>query len=185
MIDLMFFFFSSRRRHTRCALVTGVQTCALPILTYATPLAPNGQICRTEPLREAHIPAKALAMTKPVPKDWITGISPYVPGKAASDDGRKLAKLSANENPLGTSPKAREAFMAATADLATYPDPAAAALREGIAAQYGLDPARVIYGTGSDELLHLAASAYAGPGDEVLYVRYGFSVYDKIGRAHV
>src|SRR3546814_5599541 len=27
------FFFSSRRRHTRCALVTGVQTCALPILT--------------------------------------------------------------------------------------------------------------------------------------------------------
>src|SRR3546814_18260552 len=76
----------------------------------------------------------------------------YVPGKAASDDGRKLAKLSANENPLGTSPKAREAFMAATADLATYPDPAAAALREGIAAQYGLDPARVIYGTGSDEL---------------------------------
>src|SRR3546814_13194953 len=29
--DIMFFFFSSRRRHTRCALVTGVQTCALPI----------------------------------------------------------------------------------------------------------------------------------------------------------
>src|SRR3546814_8322798 len=28
------FFFSSRRRHTRCALVTGVQTCALPIWTY-------------------------------------------------------------------------------------------------------------------------------------------------------
>src|SRR3546814_3104390 len=28
---IMFFFFSSRRRHTRCALVTGVQTCALPI----------------------------------------------------------------------------------------------------------------------------------------------------------
>src|SRR3546814_5248716 len=31
VLDLMFFFFSSRRRHTRCALVTGVQTCALPI----------------------------------------------------------------------------------------------------------------------------------------------------------
>src|SRR3546814_9271148 len=31
MIDVLFFFFSSRRRHTRCALVTGVQTCALPI----------------------------------------------------------------------------------------------------------------------------------------------------------
>src|SRR3546814_7990532 len=32
MILCLFFFFSSRRRHTRCALVTGVQTCALPIL---------------------------------------------------------------------------------------------------------------------------------------------------------
>src|SRR3546814_4521784 len=32
LLDLsIFFFFSSRRRHTRCALVTGVQTCALPI----------------------------------------------------------------------------------------------------------------------------------------------------------
>src|SRR3546814_6079373 len=30
--SVWFFFFSSRRRHTRCALVTGVQTCALPIL---------------------------------------------------------------------------------------------------------------------------------------------------------
>src|SRR3546814_5702507 len=32
--DFEFFFFSSRRRHTRCALVTGVQTCALPILLH-------------------------------------------------------------------------------------------------------------------------------------------------------
>src|SRR3546814_4509949 len=32
IIIWMLFFFSSRRRHTRCALVTGVQTCALPIL---------------------------------------------------------------------------------------------------------------------------------------------------------
>src|SRR3546814_2417823 len=33
LVVLFVFFFSSRRRHTRCALVTGVQTCALPILT--------------------------------------------------------------------------------------------------------------------------------------------------------
>src|SRR3546814_3865674 len=32
---IVVFFFSSRRRHTRCALVTGVQTCALPILILA------------------------------------------------------------------------------------------------------------------------------------------------------
>ena len=121
-------------------------------------------------------------MTKPAPKEWILGISPYVPGKAAADDGRPLIKLSANENPLGTGEAARAALVAATADLATYPDPGAAKMREAIAAVYGLDPARVIYGTGSDELLHIAASAYAGPGDEILYVHYGFSVYDIAAR---
>ncbi len=121
-------------------------------------------------------------MTKPAPKDWILGISPYVPGKAAADDGRPLIKLSANENPLGTSPATRAAMVAATVDLATYPDPGAAKMREAIAAAHGLDPARIIYGMGSDELLHIAASAYAGPGDEILYVRYGFSVYDIAAR---
>ncbi|MCE7798589.1 histidinol-phosphate transaminase [Sphingobium sufflavum] len=109
-------------------------------------------------------------------------IAPYVPGKAKSDDGRTLIKLSANENPLGTSPVVRDAVRDALADLATYPDPSATALREAIAATHGLDPARVIYGTGSDELLHLAASAFAGPGDEIIYVKYGFSVYDIAAR---
>src|SRR3546814_16809479 len=37
---MLVFFFSSRRRHTRCALVTGVQTCALPILDLPEPLGP-------------------------------------------------------------------------------------------------------------------------------------------------
>src|SRR3546814_6211265 len=36
-VVLIVFFFSSRRRHTRCALVTGVQTCALPISTFLEP----------------------------------------------------------------------------------------------------------------------------------------------------
>src|SRR3546814_15835144 len=36
-----FFFFSSRRRHTRCALVTGVQTCALPIYFHANTQVPK------------------------------------------------------------------------------------------------------------------------------------------------
>ncbi|MDQ4420863.1 histidinol-phosphate transaminase [Sphingobium sp. DEHP117] len=118
----------------------------------------------------------------PQPKEWISAIAPYVPGKAADASGRPVAKLSANENPLGTGEAARAAFARASADLATYPDPGAALLRQAIAAQYGLEPARVIYGTGSDELLHIAASAYAGPGDEIIHVRYGFSVYEIAAR---
>src|SRR3546814_10258930 len=38
------FFFSSRRRHTRCALVTGVQTCALPISAFRDRLVANGAV---------------------------------------------------------------------------------------------------------------------------------------------
>lgn len=105
-------------------------------------------------------------------------IAPYVPGRSTTDDGRKVAKLSSNENPLGTSEAARIGFAAHASNLERYPDPSASALREKIAAHYGLDPARVIYGTGSDEILHLIAGAFAGAGDEVIFVRYGFSVYE-------
>ncbi|MGE0775747.1 MAG: histidinol-phosphate transaminase [Sphingomonadaceae bacterium] len=121
-------------------------------------------------------------MTGPVPKPWIDAIAPYVAGRATDDSGRKLVKLSANENPLGTSASASAAFDAGRGSLSVYPDPGAALLREAIAAKYGLDPSRVIYGTGSDEVLHLAAGAFAGVGDEVLYVRYGFSVYPIAAR---
>src|SRR3546814_13771578 len=86
-----------------------------------------------------------------VPKPWISGIAPYVPGKSAGADGRPLIKLSANENPLGTGEKARAAFRAAQADadaLSRNPDPGSAALREPTPAKFGLDPARVTWGPG-------------------------------------
>ena len=117
-------------------------------------------------------------MSKPQPKQWIMDIAPYVPGRSATDDGRKVAKLSSNENPLGTSDAAIAAFTAHAGDLARYPDASAAALRKAIAAKYDLDSARVIYGTGSDEVLHMVTGAYAGPGDEVIQVRFGFAVYE-------
>ena len=117
-------------------------------------------------------------MTAPLPKSWIMDIAPYVPGRSTGDGGAPVTKLSSNENPLGTSPQAAAAFVAHRSELSRYPDASAHDLRVAIAAHHDLDPARVIYGTGSDELLHLVAGAYAGPGDEVIYVRYGFAVYD-------
>ncbi len=113
----------------------------------------------------------------PTPKLWIKAIHAYVPGRSAGADGRPLVKLSANENPLGTSPAARAVLAARSGDAATYPDPGATALREAIAVAHGLDPERIVCGTGSDDLLTLAASAFTGPGDEAIFVRYGFSLY--------
>jgi histidinol-phosphate aminotransferase len=116
-------------------------------------------------------------MTGPTPKPYILEIAPYIPGRSTTDDGRRVAKLSSNENPLGTSPAARAAFATAATSLERYPDASGTELREALAARHGLDPARIIYGNGSDEVLHLAAGAFAGVGDEVIYVNYGFSVY--------
>jgi len=118
---------------------------------------------------------------RPIPKPWIEGIHAYVPGKARAADGRELVKLSANENPLGTSPAALAA-MTQAAPPARYPDPDASALRTAIGALHGIDPARIVCGTGSDELLNLATQGYAGPGDEVLFTRYSFAVYDIAAR---
>ncbi len=115
----------------------------------------------------------------PAPKPWIAAIHAYIPGKSAGADGRPVAKLSANENPLGTS-----ALALAARGLAPnlYPDPDSTALRQALGRLHGIDPARIICGTGSGELLELAAAAFAGPGDECIYVRYGFSLYDIVIR---
>ena len=121
-------------------------------------------------------------MTQPVAKPWINAIHAYTPGKAKSDDGRILIKLSANENPLGCSPDATAAMADARATLARYPDPASTALREVLGKAYDLEADQIVCGTGSDELLNLIAAGYAGAGDEIIYVRYGFSVYDIAAR---
>lgn len=120
----------------------------------------------------------------PQPQPGIDDIAIYVPGRSKASPGTKLFKLSSNETPLGASPKAIEAFHAAGANLELYPDGAANDLRDAIAAHYGLNPDRIVCGTGSDELLSLLAQGYLGPGDEGLYSKHGFLVYDIAIRAN-
>jgi histidinol-phosphate aminotransferase len=126
--------------------------------------------------------APAAPALNPVMKPHVAGIHAYVPGKASLGERPVVAKLSSNENPFGASPHAIAAMQAALATSHLYPDPASTALREALAAKHGIDAARIICGTGSDELIHLVAGAFAGPGDEVLYVRHGFAVYDIAAR---
>jgi histidinol-phosphate aminotransferase len=103
-------------------------------------------------------------------------IEAYVPGKSAASGVAKTYKLSSNETPLGPSPKAVEAIRAGAA-LELYPDGSATKLRRAIGAKYGLDPGRIVCGSGSDELLSLVTHAYVGPGDEGVYTAHGFLVY--------
>lgn len=113
----------------------------------------------------------------PRPRPGVLDITPYVPGTSALPGAQKVIKLSSNETPFGPSPRAIEAYLAAAATLSRYPDGSARPLREALAKLYGLDPARIVCGAGSDELLNLLAAAYLGPGDEAIYSRHGFLVY--------
>src|SRR5258706_6268849 len=116
-------------------------------------------------------------MTLPQPVPGILDIAPYVGGRAKAPGVSRTHKLSSNESPLGPSPKAVEAFKAASSQLHIYPEGSSAVLRQAIAETFGLNADRIICGNGSDELLHLLALVYAGPGDEVLYTEHGFLVY--------
>jgi histidinol-phosphate aminotransferase len=104
-------------------------------------------------------------------------IAPYVGGSHAVTGVDRVIVLSANENPLGPSPKAKEAYDAMADELHRYPDGGAVALRQAIGKRFRLDPDRIVCGAGSDELISLLIGAYAGPGDEVLYSQYGFLMY--------
>ena len=115
-------------------------------------------------------------MTGPKLKPWIEAIHAYVPGPSEAADGTPLVKLGSNENPHGSSPAAIAALAAPRA-AALYPDPDATALRAAIGAKHRIDPSRIVCGTGSGELIQCAVQAFAGPGDEVLFPRYSFSLY--------
>ena len=104
----------------------------------------------------------------------LLDIKPYKPGAAAPEGA---IKLSSNENALGCSPKAAEAFQSASTQLHLYPDGGATALREAISQEERLDPERIVCGAGSDEILQLLGKAYLEPGDKVVQSQYGFLVY--------
>ena len=83
-------------------------------------------------------------MTSPTIKPSILEIAPYVPGLSTAPTEHRLVKMSSNETPLGTSPKALEAYLEAAEELHRYPDGSAAELRAAIGARYGLDPGRIV-----------------------------------------
>ncbi|MBH0238047.1 histidinol-phosphate transaminase [Methylobrevis albus] len=121
--------------------------------------------------------ATARPASRPTPRPGVLAIEAYVPGRSKAAPGVKLFKLSSNETPLGPSPQAIAAYHGVADKLELYPDGASTELREAIAGAYGLNPANIVCGNGSDDLLELVTHAYIGPGDEGVFTEHGFLVY--------
>lgn len=122
-------------------------------------------------------------MTGPRPRPSILAIAPYVAGKSSAPGVARAIKLSANENALGPSHAAMAAYREASAELHLYPDPNASALRDALGRKHGIDPARIVFGTGSDEIFSMACIAYLAPGDNMIQPRHGFAAWAIAARA--
>ncbi|HIF78515.1 MAG TPA: aminotransferase class I/II-fold pyridoxal phosphate-dependent enzyme, partial [Sulfitobacter sp.] len=116
-------------------------------------------------------------MTQIAPQPGIMEIDLYQGGAAHVAGLDNVVKLSSNENPLGPSPAAVEAYRRAAYDLHRYPSSDHSALRTAIAEVLGLDAGRIICGAGSDEIIAFLCQAYAGPGTEVVHTEHGFAMY--------
>jgi histidinol-phosphate aminotransferase len=113
----------------------------------------------------------------PTPRPGILDIAPYVGGEAKIAGVKRVIRLASNESALGPSARALAAYASAASDIFRYPDGNSTELRAALGRYYGLDPARIVCGAGSDELINILIRSYAGPGDEVLYGRHGFLMY--------
>lgn len=119
---------------------------------------------------------------RPIPQPGMLDIAVYLPGKSGAA-GSNAVKLSANESPLGASPKAIAAFRAAAEHLEIYLESRSRVLRTALAEMHGVDAERIVCGDGSDDLLHLIAQCYLGEGDKAVMNRYSFSVHPIITKA--
>jgi len=118
-----------------------------------------------------------MTANRPQPRPGVLDIAPYIPGKSSAPGVAKVFKLSSNETPLGASESTMAAYRSVGTHLEDYPDGSASALREAIGTAFGLDPARIVCGAGSDDLLNLLARAYLKDGDEAIHTTHGFLVY--------
>ncbi len=113
----------------------------------------------------------------PQPRPGIMDIAAYVGGESKIEGVSRVIKLASNESALGPSPKAMAAYRALADELHRYPEGGSNDLRAALGKRYGLDPARIVCGAGSDELIGLLVRGYVGEGDDVVYSRHGFLMY--------
>src|ERR1017187_266500 len=111
----------------------------------------------------------------------------YQPGRPIEEVARELGlpagdiiKLASNENPLGPSPAALAAMQKVLANIHLYPDGSAFYLKQKLAQKLGVQPANLILGNGSNEIIEFAGHALMSPGVDVVVSQYCFLVYPLV-----
>ena len=120
-------------------------------------------------------------MSSAQPRPEILTIHPYVGGESTLAGVNRTIKLSSNEGAFGVPPSAQAAIAGAVQEVFRYPDGSADQLREAIGRRWGLDPARIVCGAGSDDLIYQFCLAYGGPGRDIIMSEHGFSIYHIAG----
>lgn len=90
-------------------------------------------------------------------------------------DAGKIIKLASNENPLGASPKALEAYRAAATEAHRYPEHYELAV--ALAKRYDIDTRWLVIGNGTNDVIDLIARTYLDAGDESVVSEYAFAMY--------
>ena len=118
---------------------------------------------------------------RPSPRAEVMQIAAYVSGESKISGVNRIIKLSSNEGAFGPPPGAVAAYGKVGVEMHRYPDGASTELRRAIGARFGLNPDRIVCGTGSDELIQHLCHIYAGPGADILMSAHGFSMYQISG----
>lgn len=115
---------------------------------------------------------------------WVCDLVPYEPGKPIEETARDLGldpsdivKLASNENPLGPSPKAKEAMKAEIERAHLYPDGGGFLLRNALAEKHGVGFENVVLGNGSNEIIELLCHSFLKPGAALIAAEHAFVVY--------
>ncbi len=108
----------------------------------------------------------------------------YQPGRPIEEVARELGlpadsiiKVASNENPFGPSPLAIAAMQKAVTGVNLYPDGNAFHLKQKLAAKLGVEPANLILGNGSNEIIEFVGHVLLAPGADVVVSQYCFAVY--------
>jgi histidinol-phosphate aminotransferase len=115
---------------------------------------------------------------------FVCDLVAYEPGKPIDEtarelglDPRDIVKVASNENPLGPSPRAKEAMRAALEEAHIYPDGGAYRLRTDIAERFGLGRENVVVGNGSNEIIELLCHTFLNRDAELIAAEHAFVVY--------